>query len=322
MAIRVQNFPKKAFDQSSIYSMSNFAVNCPSWWNSQEQQFPQSISKHLSLKLESPPQLCEEARHLRLQRHDQDSSSTQSTVQSHHEVTAMGGTNAQDQSISSESVPDESYEKHSEFVNISPSQIDSSQSINHIPHPYADPYGGGLFASYGPPTVIQPQMVGMTPARVALPLDLAEDGPIYVNSKQYHAILRRRQMRAKLEAQNKLVKTRRPYLHESRHVHALNRVRGSGGRFLSTKKLQQPDLTPTPDSRCISNSIHSYKKDASEFEICQSETVERGASIPSFSNVTGVSNSDVFQQPYHRFSAISPHTDVGNGTRHCASVIR
>ena len=51
-------------------------------------------------------------------------------------------------------------------------------------------------------------MVGMAPARVALPLDLAEDGPIYVNAKQYHGILRRRQMRAKLEAQNK-VKNRR-----------------------------------------------------------------------------------------------------------------
>lgn len=56
---------------------------------------------------------------------------------------------------------------------------------------------------------LQPQMVGIAPARVPLPLDLAEDGPIYVNAKQYHGILRRRQIRAKLEAQNKLVKTRR-----------------------------------------------------------------------------------------------------------------
>lgn len=56
---------------------------------------------------------------------------------------------------------------------------------------------------------IQPPMVGITPPRVPLPLDLQEDGPIYVNAKQYHGILRRRQSRAKLEAQNKLLKARK-----------------------------------------------------------------------------------------------------------------
>lgn len=54
-----------------------------------------------------------------------------------------------------------------------------------------------------------PQVVGITPGRVPLPLDLTEDEPIYVNAKQYRAILRRRQFRSKLEAQNKLVKVRK-----------------------------------------------------------------------------------------------------------------
>lgn len=43
-----------------------------------------------------------------------------------------------------------------------------------------------------------------------LPMNMAaDDGPIYVNAKQYHGIIRRRQSRAKALMENKLTRARK-----------------------------------------------------------------------------------------------------------------
>lgn len=151
-------------------------------------------------------------------------------------------------------------------------------------------------------------------ARMPLPLEMAQE-PVYVNAKQYHGILRRRQSRAKQELERKLIKVRKPYLHESRHQHALRRARGSGGRF-AKKPDADTSKGPSSDLAMLSHSINSSGSEPSLSD-------SNGAKVPkadvgNFRNKTNLSEPAHHPHPGYREEVPTSGEKWGNiPSNHC-----
>jgi hypothetical protein len=123
-------------------------------------------------------------------------------------------------------------------------QISQGRRMSQQVQSPAVPNSQPLLNHGGPRPSVPPMPTGQHPQSPELVSGAVEESPLYVNAKQFHRILKRRVARQRLEEALRLTsKGRKPYLHESRHNHAMRRPRGPGGRFLTADEVAEIERT-------------------------------------------------------------------------------
>lgn len=82
-----------------------------------------------------------------------------------------------------------------------------------------------------------PGKAGYSAYEYSFPFNDQAFQPLYVNAKQLNWIKKRKARRDMLDTL--MVTSKRNYLHESRHKHAMKRLRAPSGRFLTKEETEE-----------------------------------------------------------------------------------
>ena len=130
--------------------------------------------------------------------------------------------------------------------------------------PVSSVTGGAHAPSLAYPTIAPSAHINAMYASTLTPRVLlaAGEAPVYVNARQYHAILRRRRARAREEARNRTSGQRKVY--PSRSAHAKRRLRGATGAFLTREEVLAGAAGPEAQARARAQEAQKAAKAAAK----------------------------------------------------------